>query len=575
MKSRFAMNGICAAALLLLAGCDEHSYLNVWIVSGPDHVAPGDAATFVVTSKATNWSPTFQYAMNWGDTTTVTPKGHVSGDTDRMTHVWRYPGRYQVWATAQLLQHQEYGYLIHGSTPRTVVVSTDSDPVIDSAQFYHKWRPTELVVFARHPTGESLRLAVAWGDGKADTTGLQSSPCQFRTTHDYADYGDRAVVFRALSQSGAVSAPETLSVFVTTTGQVVSFWDGAYAGSPVVVGEVIYLVGPTGFCGLRDGATQYVYPGSFVGHPSFSGQAEHIYIGSEEGQLYAFTRTLQPAWAYPESAAGWRWGSVAVKGSALYAPCSNDSVYCLADNGATVTREAAFGAPGVDAVAMDAAGSIYVDSDSGCVFKLTSGLEPVWRASLHGAGRVFAPVLGADGTVYCSSDSDRLFALEPADGSVKWSAMLGGVCYHPVVGPDGIYAGAVAGMFHKLDLNSGASVWVRRVGNHRLAAAPVVTVDGYVYVQSDGDGRLYCVRQSSGDSVWVCNTAKYNPQPRGRAASLTDGTSCPTVDSLGRVYVVGNGMLSKLNTWTPLDASSPWPKWQHDLYNSGYAGGGR
>jgi hypothetical protein len=30
-----------------------------------------------------------------------------------------------------------------------------------------------------------------------------------------------------------------------------------------------------------------------------------------------------------------------------------------------------------------------------------------------------------------------------------------------------------------------------------------------------------------------------------------------------------------LATQSPLDSLSPWPKWQHDLYNTGYVGGGR
>lgn len=209
-----------------------------------------------------------------------------------------------------------------------------------------------------------------------------------------------------------------------------------------------------------------------------------------------------------------------MNGNSLYAPCSNDSVYCLVDNGTSVARGAAFNVAGADAVAIDAAGNVYVGGDSGCLFKLTAGLDLVWRASLQTAGTVFAPVLGADGTVYCSSDSGLVFAVRPADGSVKWSTTLGGVCYHPVIGLDGLCAGALAGVLSKLDLSTGASIWVRNAGNHRLDAAPVVTVDGYVYVQAD-DGRLYCVRQSNGDSVWVCNPADYSPQPRGRTMPLS------------------------------------------------------
>jgi len=570
MKSQPLLVTVFAAALAFLsAGCDEHASIGVRIASGPTRAALGEMATFVVklTYDGFFYSPTSRIRMEWGDTLTEISDPVAAGDSVLFKHAWLKSGTYQVTAVA-------LAYPQPRSSPWTIRVSSPSDPVVDSAQFYSEWRPTELVAFAHHPSGESLRLAVAWGDNKAETTGFQASPCRFRATHAYTGHGDMQVVLRTLSQSGAVSAPETLSAYVTTDGEVTGLWQCAYSGSSAIAGGIVYLVGPTGFCGLRDSAAPYVYAGSFIGHPSFSIQTEHIYIGSEDGQLHAFTSTLKPAWVYPESVTGWRWGPAAVKGNVLYAPCSNDSVYCLVDNGTSVTREAAFSAAGADAVAIDAAGNVYVGGDSGCLFKLTAGLNLVWRASLQTGGAVFAPVLGADGTVYCTSDPDRVFALQPADGSVKWSATLGGVCYHPVIGPDGLYAGAVAGVLSKLDLSTGASIWVRNVGNHRLDAAPVVVVDGYVYVQSD-DGRPYCVRQSNGDSVWVCNPADYNPQPRGRAMPLGDGTSSPAVDSLGRVYVVGSGMLSKLNTWTPLDVSAPWPKWQHDLYNTGNVGGGR
>lgn len=568
------MSGLLAAIVLLFcAGCEEHSYLNVWIVSGPDHVAPGEAATFVVTSKATNWSPTFLYEMNWGDTSTTTAKGHTSGDTDRMTHIWRYSGKYEIWATAQLLQHQEYGYLINSSGRRTVIVSTDSDPVIDSAQFNYKWRPAELSAFAHQPRGESLRLAVQWGDGKADTTSFQPSPCRFSATHTYAYNSDVKVVFRTLSQSGTVSAPETLSAFVTTTGGVASFRQGAYSGSPVIADNVVYLVGPDGFHGLRPGGTQYTYPGTFPGHPSFSSQTEHVYMGSDDGRLCAFSPMLQLVWDY--SSGGSEWGPTAVRGNALYVPCTNDSIYCLIDNGTSVVLGAVFAARLVDAVVVDATGSVYFGTGEGYLYKLTAGLNPIWSVSLQAGGRVFSPAIGADGTVFCSSDSNRLYAVNPDDGVVKWTVPLAGVCKRPTVGSDGVYAGTSAGRLYKLDPGTGAALWEKQLGSDELAVAPVLTASGYVYVQTNDD-RLYCVSQSNGDSVWVCNCAAYLPrQPRGGATWFTVGANSPTVDADGKVWVVGSEALYKLDGYGQLDASSPWPKWQHDVYNTGYVGGGK
>jgi len=560
--------------------CDEHSYLNVWIVSGPDHVAPGEEATFVITGKATNWSPTFQYVMFWGDTSTTTAKGHVSGDTDLMTHVWRYPGRYEVWATAQLLQHQEYGYLVNASAHRTVIVSSASDLLIDSARFYYQWRPIELAVWAHDPSGESLRLFAAWSDGYQETTGFQASPCRLSAAHHYASTVEAKVVFKVLNQNGLASAPDTLSGMVGPTGEVSSFYVGDYSGSPVVASdgtdEIIYLVGPDGFCGLRPDGKQYTYHGAFVGDPAFSSQAGHIYIGTEDGWLHAFTPTLQFAWEYPptESVTNWEWGPTAVRGNTLYVPCSNDSVYCFTDNGATVTREAAFGAARVDAVVLDAAGSVYFGTDSGYLFKLTAGLNLVWRTCLQSSGLVYGPIVGADGTVYCLSDLGFVFAMDATDGRVKWAAQLPSSHLCAIVGSDAVY-GTAAGGLYRLDTSSGATIWEKQLGSNELAAAPILVNGGYAYVQTEDD-RLYCVSASTGDSVWVCNADVYLPrQPRIAGRRFSGSVSGPTVDGEGRVYLVGSEAVYKLGTYALLDASAPWPKWQHDLYNTGCVAGGR
>jgi outer membrane protein assembly factor BamB len=583
VKSKMLFRAVLAAALVFLcAGCDEHSYLNVWIVSGPDHVAPGDTATFVITSRATNCSPVFRYVMYWGDTSSTSAKSHSAGDTDRMRRVWENSGTYDVWATALLPQGS--GYIqVNSSAHKTVTVSSVNDPVIDSARFHWMWRPVELEVFARAPAGESLRLAVEWGDGKSETTGFLPSPCRLGAIHSYAAAAQVQVVFRVLDESGRMSFPDTLSDWVSTDGEVTNFYTGGYSGSPVIASdgseEIVYLVGSDGLYGLRPGGAKYISLGAFVGHPSFSSQTSHIYIGSDEGRLHAFTPTLGLAWSYPpsESVTYWEWGVAAVKGNALYVPRANDSLYCLVDNGSSALRGAAFGAQAslVDAPAVDAGGNVYFSTDSGYLYKLTAGLNLIWRTRLQAGGIVHGPVLDADGTVYCSSDSNRLYAVNPDDGSVTWTAPLAGTCLHPIVGSDAVYAGTSTGRLYKLHPGTGATFWEKQLGTDALSAAPVAAYGGYLYVQS-GPDRVYYVNRSSGDSVWVTDCAAGLPRKsRGRTTRLNDGVSSPTVDANGRLWVVGTEAVYRLNSHAPLDAALPWPKWQHDVYNTGHVGGRR
>ena len=571
MKLRFALRGILAAAtLLFFGGCDEHATLGVGIISAPQDVFTGEAAVFLARGYYDGFfsRPTFALQMDWGDGLTTTSKFCTVGDTVRFTHAWQTPGTYAVYAIAMPSTR---------SQPCYVRVTGANDPAIDSAQIYYRWRPTEVVAYAHHPGGDSLRLVVAWGDGKSDTTGFRPSPVRFTAAHAYAYNGDVKVVLKTLDRSGAASLPETLSAFVTTGGGVTGFQRGTYSGSPVIVGDVVYLVGPDGLYGFRDTSAVYFYRGEFAGQPSVSGQTLYGYIGSQAGYLCAFTQDLTPAWQYPsqDPVPGWQWGPVAVNGNALYVPCSNDSVYCLVDNGSSVTRVAAFGAGQVEVVVLDSAGSVYFGDGSGYLCKLTAGLGLDWRVPLPPGGGILGLVLGGDGTVYCTSDAERVFAVDPSDGSVKWTATTLGVCHQPVVGVDGIYTATAACRLHKFDPNTGQQVWSVRLGQRPLETAPVLVTGGCVYVQTEDD-RLYCVRRSSGDSMWVCNASEYLPSlPHGGARQVSVGLSSPTVDADGRLWMVGTDAVYMLATQSSLDSLSPWPKWQHDLYNTGYAGGGK
>ena len=57
---------------------------------------------------------------------------------------------------------------------------------------------------------------------------------------------------------------------------------------------------------------------------------------------------------------------------------------------------------------------------------------------------ISSPAIGADGTVYVGSTDNNLYALNPADGSVKWNYPTGnGIWSSPALGADGtIYVGS-------------------------------------------------------------------------------------------------------------------------------------
>jgi outer membrane protein assembly factor BamB len=572
VRSRFATGCLLATTVLLFCiECDEHATIGVRIASGPTHVALGEPASFVVklTYSSFFYKPTSRIRMEWGDKTTETSGPVTAGDSVLFKHAWQKSGNYQVTAVALADQQPR-------SSAWALRVSSLSDPVVDSAQFNYLWRPIELVVYAHDPEGDSLRLFLSWSDGHEETTGLVAGPGRLGAGHRFAGSGPCSVVFEVSDKSGGLTAPETLAGVCSTSGEVTWYRRGTFAGSPAVADSVVYITGSEYLYGFRQAGSDYFWPASFTGDLAFSSQTSRLYAGMQDGHLRALTHDLVPVWRYPadETITSRRWGPVAVKGNSLYVPCSDDSIYCLTDNDTSATRVAAFGAVQVEAVVLDSAGNVYFGDGEGGLSKLTAGLDLAWRVQLQADGTIYPPVIGTNGTIHCASSTNHHYAVS-VDGSVQWDVTLAGTCRRPVVGTDGLFAGTDAGTLYKLDLGSGAMLWQSRIGPRPLDAAPILVTGGYAYVQTEED-RLYCVSQSTGDSVWVCNTSKYLPsQPQAPAPRFVDGVSSPAVDANGRVYVVGSEALFKLSTYEPLDAASPWPKWQHDAYNTGYVEGGR
>jgi hypothetical protein len=143
--------------------------------------------------------------------------------------------------------------------------------------------------------------------------------------------------------------------------------------------------------------------------------------------------------------------------------------------------------------------------------------------------------------------------LKPA-GQWIWGASAGcGVKSAPAVGPDGtIYFGATDNYLYAFDPDSTLK-WRYETGGD-VDAGPAIAADGTVYVGSD-DNCLYAVN-ADGTLKW-----RYE----------TGGTveAAPAIGPDGTIYFTSDdGYLYALKGMSPL-ASSPWPKFHHDLQNTG------
>jgi outer membrane protein assembly factor BamB len=490
-------------------------------------------------------------------------------------------------------------------------------PVVDSAvvaPYYPDFDSAGLTVCAHDPDGDSIRLRVRWGDNRDTVTDFHASPCRAELKLRYSDASVDTVIVEALDVN-RVSLPETTTAPGEPFGRVQWYWWSSapeYQGEPLTTSPVIVndgvderlFSGDEGdykFYSIRDSdgggekKTVTRWPEySFTGHPGLCAATNHIIVGSEEGELYALKLgSMGWAWQWPnmpreESLTGIEWGAPAFNGNKVYIGHMDDSLFLFQDAGSQGNRIAAYGcnASVVDAPVIDGQGNVYFGTDSGYLCKVGPELDTVfWRAHLQANGEIHSPIVGSDGTIYCASDSFRAYALDPNDGSIKsgWPVTLVGEAFRPALGQSALFVGTSFGKAYSINPATGGINWERSLSSTGgFSTTPIAAANGYVYFQDDDDV-LFCLNQVDGTVIWACDCSRYLPRAGGgnshrpRRMQLTDYPPNPTITAGGNILVAGYDALYCVAGYPegPLDPLAPWPKWQHDLYNTGHVGGGR
>jgi outer membrane protein assembly factor BamB len=214
-----------------------------------------------------------------------------------------------------------------------------------------------------------------------------------------------------------------------------------------------------------------------------------------DGTLYVVTIFGDRLVALDPSTGAIRW-TASLPGASSAPTVGSDGTIWVARDGALHAFSPA-GAPlrevagAIDAVAPMAApdGTIYVVGGARDA-KGVSALRPAgagaterWHVAFDGASSAATPALGRDGSIIVSVGRtltdvrDHLYALDPADGRVRWSrAVPEGLGTSPLIDADGgIYA--AAGHLSAFDA-SGKPTWLVPVGFGTPALGP----DGTIYV---------------------------------------------------------------------------------------------
>ena len=252
-----------------------------------------------------------------------------------------------------------------------------------------------------------------------------------------------------------------------------------------------------------------------------------------------------------------QWRFAIAEGPSAPAIGRDGTIYVGADDGHLYARtpdgvlkwEYQTGAAIVSAPAVGNDGSVYVATSQGGLFALgpDGGLRWKYRGD---AVITSAPALGRSGSVYAGT-SEGLFALTP-EGDFEWEyRTAGAIGSAPAVAADGtIYAGA--DQLYALGPD-GAPLWKYQT-DAAISSGPVTAADGSVYVGAD---QLYAI-DSDGNLQWKYHTG-------------TAITSAPAIAADGSVYVGTYspfwGMISQGNHVCALGPDGTF-KWKHQISGS-------
>lgn len=248
------------------------------------------------------------------------------------------------------------------------------------------------------------------------------------------------------------------------------------------------------------------------------GSDGRVHVACEDGTLYTLDAGGAALWTADVNAPLLSAPSIGRDGR-LFVGSRDGRLYTVDPNGRLgwtfETRDAVYSSP---AVASN--GNVYVGSTDGTLHALAADGARLWafetRAPANLQGAVFAsPSIGADGTVYVAGLYDpNLYALDPADGSVKWTCSFALYPENPN-DPNGARTGG----------------WP--------FVSPVVGPDGTIYQTLLYDSHLYAIEPSAGTILWSVDLldTPVIDQTSMDFDSYADGWSEPVIGPDGTIYV--------------------------------------
>lgn len=597
---------LAVAALALKCGEDPPT---VPTITPPEGTVYQNAEVAIRVVATQPQEKNLKYVVNWGDGVTDTSAiDYPSGTEATLRHVWTEPGGYEVKALAFVEDNTELAS--DWSAPVTVTIEANEAPTDVRIRDYpfqvgrNRWAFFE--VSATDPEGDSIQYQFDFGGSSGSwTTPLVPSGTPVQDSFRFRSLGEFQVKARARDHKGSMSEwSDSVMVKVDTTGVVNWAWmspdddEGPAIGSPLIQTrneeEVVYVGAEdefgraygikvsTGRHTVRSGSADEDY---FTGHPTYVAATGNIIFGNENGEIYAFDKSLSRKWNWPDSArGGWptylEWGVFAVNGSKIYGTRDDDRVYCVTDLGVSGRYEASRSIPSIHGnPVINGAGQVVVITDQGRIVYLDgNNLNVAWDTVLTAGGAALnALAVGSAGHVYVGDAGGNVYCINP-DRSIGWKVQVDGEANGIVIGSGAVYVATGRGKIYRLNPNSPTPpVWVSTLVNaDEIETTPILTANGLIYIHDDMDV-LHCIKQDDGAYVWRVDCAEFTmAQYPGRARRARDFEMpmfSPALAGNGDIIVVGLDALYCVSGYTEGTlAQTAWPKWQGGRDNTGKAG---
>ena len=307
----------------------------------------------------------------------------------------------------------------------------------------------------------------------------------------------------------------------------------------------------------QDGTVEWI---KYVGEEMRSSPAidkyGNIFILDQSSNLRVFDPDGNPKWNY-QAQGSYNYSSPVIDDSGIvYFVSGYGEIYALLSDDGGFIYESDVGA-GADycTPVLDKNGVLYFGDDDTFYAVNTADGSLKWSFKITRTGYsdyIYTPAIGSDGTIYFASGNDSLYALDTT-GTMKWAFQAGdNIESSPVIGFDEtIIIGSNDNFLYALD-TTGTLKWSFETAGD-VSSAAVVGSDSTIYFASE-DGDLYAL-SSGGVLKW-----KYD----GSGMMYYGG---PTL--VNGMVICSGYYLRAVDTGTLTGpANTAWPNFLHDNRNT-------